>query len=41
VVRRSIRKGHWAVVIHPVTQVQIDRAMAILRRGSCRVVRSL
>jgi hypothetical protein len=40
-VRRSIRKGHWAVVIHPVTQVRIDRAMAVLRRGSYRVVRSL
>lgn len=40
-VRRAIRKGRWAVVIHPVTQIQIDRAMNELRGRSYRVVRSL
>lgn len=40
-VRRAIRKGRWAVVIHPVTQAQIDRAMSELRGRSYRVVRSL
>jgi hypothetical protein len=40
-VRRAIRKGHWAVVIHPITQVQIDQAIATLQSCSYRVVRSL
>jgi len=40
-VRRAIRKGRWAVVIHPVTQSQIDRAVSELRGRSYRVVRSL
>jgi hypothetical protein len=40
-VRRAIRKGRWAVVIHPVTQAQIDRALNELRGRSYRVVRSL
>lgn len=40
-VRRAIRKGGWAVVIHPVTQRQLDLAMRELRTHSTRVVRSL
>jgi hypothetical protein len=40
-VRRAIRKGRWAVVIHPVTQAQIDRAVNELRGRGYRVVRSL
>ena len=40
-VRRAIRKGRWAVVIHPVTQAQIDGAVSELRGRSYRVVRSL
>ena len=40
-VRRAIRKGRWAVVIHPVTQAQIDRVLSELRRRSEQVVRSL
>lgn len=40
-VRRAIRKGRWAVVVHPVTQVQIDQAMTALPARSYRVVRSL
>ena len=39
-VRRAIRKGRWAVVIHPVTKAQIHRAMKELRGRSYRVVRS-
>jgi hypothetical protein len=40
-VRRAIRRGLWAVVIHPVTQRQLDLAMRELRTRSDRVVRSL
>ncbi|MDO9007152.1 MAG: hypothetical protein Q8K57_16005 [Thiobacillus sp.] len=40
-VRRAIRRGRWAVVIHPVTQLQLDLAMRELRTRSDRVVRSL
>jgi|GEM_PF-3395538 len=40
-VRRAIRRGRWAVVIHPVTQRQLDVAMRELRTHSTRVVRSL
>ncbi len=40
-VRRAIRKGRWAVVIHPVTQAQIDQALSELRSRSDQVVRSL
>ena len=40
-VRRAVRKGRWAVVIHPVTRSQIDRAVSELRGRSYRVVRSL
>lgn len=40
-VRRAIGKGRWAVVIHPVTQAQIDQALSELRRRSDQVVRSL
>lgn len=39
-VRRAIREGRWAVVIHPVTPTQIRRAMRELRGSSYRVVRS-
>lgn len=40
-VRRAIRKGGWALVVHPVTQQQLDLAMRELRIRSDRVVRSL
>jgi hypothetical protein len=40
-VRRAIRRGRWAVVIHPLTQHQLDLAMRELRKRSDRVVRSL
>lgn len=40
-VRRAVRRGRWALVIHPVTQRQIDVAMRELRARSVRVVRSL
>ncbi len=40
-VRRAIRQGRWAVVIHPVTQRQLDESMRALRDRSYRVVRSL
>ena len=40
-VRRAVRRGRWAVVIHPITQRQIDVAMRELRARSVRVVRSL
>ncbi|MDA8127386.1 MAG: hypothetical protein M0Z73_01625 [Betaproteobacteria bacterium] len=39
-VRRAIRKGRWAVVIHPITHAQIKRAVRALHRRSYRVVRS-
>lgn len=40
-VRRAIRQGRWAVVIHPLTQQQLDVSMRELRDRSDRVVRSL
>jgi len=40
-VRRAVRQGRWALVIHPLTQRQLDAAMRELRAGSYRVVRSL
>jgi hypothetical protein len=40
-VRRAIRRGRWAVVIHPLTQRQLDLSMGELRSRSNRVVRSL
>lgn len=40
-VRRAVRRGRWAVIIHPLTQPQIDVAMRELRARSVRVVRSL
>lgn len=40
-VRRAIRRGRWAVVIHPLTQRQLDLSMSELRSHSDRVVRSL
>ncbi|MDP1928043.1 MAG: hypothetical protein Q8K62_05970 [Thiobacillus sp.] len=40
-VRRANRRGRWALVIHPVTQRQLDLAMRELRTRSERVVRSL
>lgn len=40
-VRRAIRRGRWAVVIHPLTQRQLDLSMGELRSHSDRVVRSL
>ncbi|MGK2951870.1 MAG: hypothetical protein ACSLEZ_05735 [Thiobacillus sp.] len=40
-VRRAIRRGRWAVVIHPLTQGQLDLSMGELRSRSDRVVRSL
>lgn len=40
-VRRAIRQGRWAVVIHPLTQKQLDVSMRALRARSDRVVRSL
>lgn len=40
-VRSAIRQGRWAVVIHPLTQNQLDVSMRALRARSDRVVRSL
>lgn len=40
-VRRAVRRGSWALVIHPLTQRQIDVAMRELRARNVRVVRSL
>lgn len=40
-VRRAVRQGRWAVVVHPLTQQQLDAAMQELRARSDRVVRSL
>lgn len=40
-VRRAVRQGRWAVVVHPLTQQQLDTAMQELRARSDRVVRSL
>lgn len=40
-VRRAITDGRWAVVIHPLTQSQLDDALRELRANSDRVVRSL
>jgi len=41
IVRRAIRQGRWAVVIHPLTQHQLDMSLRELRDRSDRVVRSL
>ena len=40
-VRRAVRQGRWAVVVHPLSQQQLDVAMQELRARSDRVVRSL
>lgn len=40
-VRRAVRRGRWAVVIHPITQRQIEVALRELRAQSVTVVRSL
>lgn len=40
-VRRAIADGRWAVVVHPLTQHQLDASLAALRTKSERVVRSL
>lgn len=40
VVRRAIREEQWALVIHPVTEMQLDQSLKILQARSCRVVRS-
>jgi hypothetical protein len=40
-VRRAVRLGRWAVVVHPLSQQQLDAAMHELRARSDRVVRSL
>lgn len=40
-VRRAIRRGRWAVVVHPLTQRQLDVSLRELRNRSARVVRSL
>jgi hypothetical protein len=40
-VRRAVRRGRWAVVVHPLSQQQLDAAMQELRARSDRVVRSL
>lgn len=40
-VRRAIRQGRWALVVHPLTQKQLDVALRELRDRSERVVRSL
>lgn len=41
VVRRAIREDQWALVIHPFTQVQLDKSLKMLQARSDRVVRSL
>lgn len=40
-VRRAVRQGRWTVVVHPLTQQQLDAALRELRARSDRVVRSL
>lgn len=40
-VRRAVRQGRWAVVIHPLTQRQLDLSLRELHERSYRVVRSL
>lgn len=40
-VRRAVRQGRWAVVVHPLSQQQLNAAMQELRAHSDRVVRSL
>lgn len=40
-VRRALRRGQWAVIVHPVDRRQVDLAKARLARGSYKVVRTL
>lgn len=40
-VRRAVRQGRWAIVVHPLTERQADLALTELRERSYRVVRSL
>lgn len=40
-VRRAIRRGQWALVVHPLTAQQLHATLDELRRSSNRVVRSL
>ena len=40
-VRRAIANGRWAVVVHPLTQQQLDASLSALRTKSDRVIRSL
>ena len=40
-VRRAVRQGRWAVVVHPLSQQQLNAALQELRAHSDRVVRSL
>lgn len=40
-VRRAIRQGRWALVVHPLTPQQLQAALHELRHRSDRVVRSL
>lgn len=41
VVRRAIREEQWALVIHPVSDVQLDRSLKMLQARTCRIVRTL
>lgn len=41
VVRRAIREEQWALVIHPVSDMQLDRSLKLLQARSYRVVRSV
>lgn len=40
VVRRGLQSGRWAVVAHPLGADQVHQAVASLKGGSVRVVRS-
>jgi hypothetical protein len=40
-IRRRNRAGQWAVVAHPTSPAQLQRAIVRLRKAGCTVVRSL
>lgn len=40
-VRRALRSGSWAVVVHPLDDDEVERVMQMLEDGSQRVIRSL
>ncbi|HSC79606.1 MAG TPA: riboflavin biosynthesis protein RibA, partial [Chitinolyticbacter sp.] len=40
-VRKAVRAGRWAVVVHPVSPRQTDEALRVLRGASHEVVRTI